>query len=288
MIYCFIKKYSSEFPVKKMSEVLKVSRSGYYNWHNRKPGKWEEENQKILEEIKSIHTASKEIYGSPKITAELREQGYTCSRQRVARIMRKHRIYSKTKKKFKVTTNSKHNYPASPNLLDQDFTVENPNKKWVSDITYIRTKEGWLYLTTILDLYNREIVGWSMSNRMTTESTTKQALIHAFNKKHPAPDLIFHSDQGKQYASDKFRKRLKKYGMKQSMSDKGNCYDNAVAESFFHLLKTEHVYFESYQTRQEARASIFWYIEIFYNKKRKHSTLGYKTPVEFLQIRLAA
>jgi len=288
MNYQFIQRYSSEFSVQKMSKTLGISRSGYYEWLNRKPGKWEEDNQKILESVKTIHAASQEIYGSPRITEELREQGYSCSRQRVARIMRKHGICSKTKKKFKVTTDSKHNYPASPNFLDQDFAAKHLNEKWVSDITYIRTKEGWLYLTIILDLFNREIVGWSMSNRMKTETTTIPALIQACKRKQPDPDLIFHSDQGIQYASKEFRQYIKKYEMKQSMSGKGNCYDNAVAESFFHLLKTEHVYFEKFQTRQEAKRSIFWYIEIFYNRKRKHSALGYKTPIEVLNIQKAA
>lgn len=288
MIYCFIKTYSSEFSVKKMSALFGVSRSGYYKWLNKKPGKRELENQKLLKAIQVIHTQSKKRYGSPRITVELRQQGYECSRPRVARIMNAHAIFSKTKKKFKVTTESKHQYPISPNLLKQDFTAMNPNEKWVSDITYIWTKEGWLYLTIILDLFNREIVGWSMSHRLTTGSTTIPALRMAHARKHPGPGLIFHSDQGVQYACPEFWKVLEKYGMIQSMSRKGNCYDNAVAESFFHTLKTELIYFEQYETRDDARKNVFKYIEIFYNRQRKHSALGYKTPMEMLINRKAS
>ena len=285
MIYCFIKRYCSEFPMKKMCQVLRVSRSGYYSWLTKKPGKRKQENQILLKEIQSIHKKSMKTYGSPRITDELREKGYVCSRPRVARIMQRHGIYAKTKKIFKVTTQSKHNYPISPNLLVRNFKADRPNTKWVSDITYIRTKQGWLYLTIILDLFNREIVGWSMSNRLTASTTTIPALTHACKRRISDPGLIFHSDQGIQYASEEFRKYLRKYEMFQSMSKKGNCYDNAVAESFFHTLKTEHVYFERYQIRQEAKQSIFEYIEIFYNRKRKHSALGYKTPVEFLELK---
>ncbi len=288
MIYQFIKKYCSEFPVKKMCQVLRVARSGYYRWLSRRPGKREQENQALLKEIRLIHKESMSTYGSPRITAALREKGYVCSRPRIARIMQRHGISAKTKRKFKITTQSKHNYPVSPNIVNQNFTVEYPNIIWVSDITYIRTKQGWLYLTIIMDLFNREIVGWSMGNRLTTVSTTIPALKQAYRRKSPNPGLIFHSDQGIQYASEEFRKYLRTYKMVQSMSKKGNCYDNAVAESFFHTLKTEHVYFERYQFRQEAKQSIFEYIEIFYNRKRKHSALGYKTPVDFLGLKKVA
>ena len=186
MIFCFIKRYSSEFPVKKMCQVLEVSRSGYYKWRLKKSGKRKQENTQLLKEIQIIHKESRNLYGSPKITYELKSRGYLCSRPRVARLMKKHGIYSKTKRRYKITTDSKHNYPISPNILKQDFRTESPNRKWVSDITYIRTKKGWLYLTIIMDLYNREIVGWSMSNRLTTKDTTIPALRQACQRKTPA------------------------------------------------------------------------------------------------------
>jgi putative transposase len=241
-----------------------------------------------LKQIRAIHQDSRRTYGSPRITHELREKGYRCSRPRVARLMRRHGIYAKTRRKFKLTTQSSHRYPVSPNLLDQDFTAGACNEKWVSDITYIRTKQGWLYLTIILDLCNREIVGWSMSKGLSALETVVPAFKQAFKRKHPGPGLIFHSDQGVQYACEDFRKYLRKYDVIQSMSSKGNCYDNAVAESFFHTLKTEHVYFHAYQTREQARESIFEYIEIFYNRRRKHSALGYKTPIEFINLKRVA
>jgi len=227
-------------------------------------------------------------YGSPRITAELKDKGYTCSRPRIARLMRKHNIRAKTKRKFKITTNSKHHYPISRDLVNQDFSANAPNQLWTSDITYIRTKEGWLYLTIILDVFNRQIVGWSMSNRLKTIQTTIPALIQACKRRKPAPGLIFHSDQGVQYASHEFRYYLKKYKIVQSMSGKGNCFDNAISESFFRTLKTELIYFEKYQTRKQAQSSIFEYIEIFYNCKRKHSSLGNKTPFEYLKLKKVA
>jgi transposase InsO family protein len=195
--------------------------------------------------------------------------------------MAKNNIYAKTKRKFKVTTESAHHYPVAADLLNQDFTVDCPNKIWASDITYIWTKAGWLYLTIILDLFNRQVVGWSMSQRLTTITTTIPALHDAFQRKHPDAGLIFHSDRGVQYACHEFRNKLSDYRMVQSMSGKGNCYDNAVAESFFHTLKTELVYFEKYETKEQAKLSIFEYIEIFYNRQRLHSALDYQTPAEY-------
>ena len=271
-----------------MCQVLGIAPSGYYYWLKRKPSKRELENSILLREIKKIYTKRRRNYGSPRITDELRDKGYICSRPRVARIMRRAGIYAKTKRKFKVTTQSRHHYPISPNLLGQNFKADSPNTIWTSDITYIWTRQGWLYLAVVLDLFNREIVGWSMSNRLTASTTTIPSLIQACNRRRSESGLIFHSDQGIQYASKEFRDNLKKYGMIQSMSNKGNCYDNAVTESFFHTLKTELVYFAKYDTREKARNSIFEYIEIFYNRERKHSTLGYKTPVEFMKLKMAA
>ena len=268
--------------------MLSVSRSTYYAWLSSTPGKWDRENLVLLKEIKTIHEQSRQTYGSPRITKELQNRGYSCSRPHVARLMAKNGIYAKTKRKFKVTTNSKHHYLVSPDLLKQNFSANAPNKVWVSDITYIRTRAGWLYLTIIIDLFNRKVVGWSISNRLTAITTTIPALIDAFRRQRPKGRLIFHSDRGVQYACHKFRNKLAEYKMIQSMSGKGNCYDNAVAESFFHTLKTELIYCEKYETKEQAKQSIFEYIEVFYNRQRLHSALGYYTPDEYAKIIKAA
>jgi putative transposase len=288
MKYRFIRYHKHGFPVEKMCQALQVSRGGYYAWLDRPHSKREKENKKLLERIKAIHKESHKIYGSPRITDSLHDEGFNVSRPRVARIMRKNNIRSKTKRKFKVTTDSDHMYPISPNLLKQDFLADRFGEIWVSDITYIRTKEGWLYLTVIKDLFNRAIIGWSMSNSMKASETTISALKQACSRFHPSPGLIFHSDRGVQYASENFREQLSKYNIIQSMSGKGNCYDNAPAESFFGTLKKELVYHSNYRTRWAARQSIFEYIEIFYNRKRKHSSLGYLSPEQFIKLRKAA
>lgn len=288
MKYRFIEKHRSEFGAEKMCRVLGVNRSGYYAWRNREPSQREQYNEMLLIEIRAIHQEYMQLYGSPRITQELHRRGYKCSRSRVARIMRKNDIFAKTKRRFKVTTNSKHTYAASPNLLNQDFSANAINEVWTSDITYIWTREGWLYLTVILDLFNRQIVGWSMSHRLTAATTTIPALLHAYRRYRPDQYIIFHSDRGVQYACKKFRQKIEKFKIRQSMSGKGNCYDNAITESFFHTLKTECVYFEKYITRDHARQNIFQYIELFYNRKRLHSALGYNTPVEFGQFKNVA
>jgi len=242
----------------------------------------------LIEKIKDIHKESHQTYGSPRITDSLKDKGYACSRPRVARLMRKYNIRAKTKRKFKITTNSKHHYPISPNLVNQDFSATAPKELWTSDITYIRTRQGWLYLTVILDVYNRQISGWSMSNSLKATHTTIPALMAAYRRHRPGPGLIFHSDRGVQYACHEFRRLLKKYKITQSMSGKGNCYDNAITESFFSTLKTELVYSEKYETRNQAKLSIFKYIEIFYNRQRKHSSLGNKSPYEYIILNKAA
>jgi putative transposase len=281
MKYEFIHRYRSAFRVEKMCRVLQVSRSGYYSWIDRPESKRSEENRRLLTAIKYIHKESKSIYGSPRITQALPARAMKASQNRVARMMAKNGIKSKVKRKFRVTTQSDHTLPISPNLLHQDFSASAPNLKLVSDITYIHTREGWLYLTTVIDLFHRKIVGWSMSNRMTAEQTTIAALKQYVKHCSPAVGVIFHSDRGVQYACCDFRELLEKNGFIQSMSGKGNCYDNAVAESFFKTLKTELIYHERYRTRAEARASIFEYIETFYNRVRKHSYLEYLSPEQF-------
>ena len=281
MKYEFILRYRSQFRVGKMCRVLRVSRSGYYDWIDRPESKRTRENRDLLKEIKEVYQASNKVYGSPRITEELSDRGFNASRNRVARLMASNDIRSKTKRKFKVTTNSDHKLPVSPNLLGQNFYVSTPECVVVSDITYIRTGEGWLYLTMIMDLFQRKVVGWSMSRSMTAELTTIAALKQYMRTYSPGSGVIFHSDRGVQYASGDFRKLLEKHQFIQSMSGKGNCYDNAVAESFFKTLKTELVYHERYPTRAHARASIFQYIEGFYNRVRKHSFLGYLSPEQF-------
>ncbi len=288
MKYQFIHRHRLRFPVLLSCRVLKVRPSGYYAWTKRPLSRRERENARLLKQIRSIHEQSRKTYGSPRIARELRRKGLYASRQRVARIMRKHGIRAKTRRRFKVTTNSKHRHFISPNLLKQNFSAESPNRIWVSDITYIRTYEGWLYLTVILDLFNREVVGWSVSPRLTAETTSVAALEQACGRQRPDPNLIFHSDKGIQFAAVEFRKVLSRNIMIQSMSGKGNCYDNAVAESFFHTLKTELVHHERYETRNQAKRSVLEYIEFFYNRIRLHSALDYQTPIEFKELRMAA
>ena len=231
MKYGFIKKHQCEFPVTKMCHVLNVSRGGYYSWLSRSVSARAIENQRLVEKIKAIHAASGGVYGSPRITDALLDENIIVSRPRVARLMKKNGIKAITQRRFKVTTNSDHNYSRSPNLLKQYFYVDKPQKIWVSDITYISTREGWLYLTVIIDLYNRQVVGWSMSNTLRASYATIMALEYACGAFKPSAGLIFHSDQGIQYACDDFREQLNNYHMIQSMSAKGNCYDPAWRDS---------------------------------------------------------
>lgn len=271
-----------------MCQVLNIRPSGYYSWCKRSTSTRRRENHKLLIQIRVIHCQKKETYGSPRITAELNEIGFKCGRNRVARLMKANGIRAKIRRRFKpATTDSKHDLPVAQNLLNQNFTVKELNKIWASDITYIPTEEGWLYLAATMDLYNRQIVGWSMSERITKRLVIK-ALEQGIGRLRPTPGLIAHSDRGSQYASNEYQQCLKKSGMICSMSRKGNCYDNACMESFFHSLKTELVYFKRYKTREEARREIFEYIEVFYNRVRRHSALGYKSPLEFLKTEKAA
>lgn len=263
-----------------MAKVLGISRSGYYAAAKRPNSHREVENNKIVDQIKVIHNDRRQVYGSPRMAKELKVRGYACSENRVARLMRVNKIYSVTKRKFKVTTRSKHSHPVAPNLLQQNFTAGFPNQIWVSDITYVSTTEGWLYVAVIRDIYSRAVVGWSMRDKLTAELVI-DAFNQAVKRRHPQQGLIFHSDRGVQYACSDFRNLLKKYQAVQSMSGKGNCYDNAVSESFFAALKKELVYLGHFRTRAEAIQEIFEYIEVFYNGQRLHSTLGYLSPIEF-------
>jgi len=280
MKYMFIEERRCEFGVEKMCLALKVSRSGYYAFRGRGKSMREIENESIICRIKEIHKNSRKTYGSPRVADALKDDGVECGENRVARLMRANGIAAKMKRKFKATTDSRHNLPVAENLLNRQFRVDGPNKVWVSDITYIWTMEGWLYLAVILDLFSRQIVGWAMSDRI-TQDIVISAFLQAVWRRKPGAGLIFHSDRGSQYAANDFRGLLAGHGFIQSMSGKGNCYDNAVAESFFHTLKTEVIYHEKYLTREQARQSVFEYVEVFYNRVRKHSTLGYRSPWEF-------
>jgi putative transposase len=284
----FIKENQNSFPATRICRALKVSTSGYYRWVTSVPSQRTTENGRLLERIQAIHQEADETYGSPRITDSLRDEGFNVSRPRIARMMRKHGIAAQTHRKFKVTTDSDHDLPISPDLLNRNFSADQPVKIWTSDITYIATLEGWLYLTAVEDLFNREIVGWSMSDSLKASETTIPALIQACCRFKPDPGLIFHSDRGVQYACHSFRELLSNYQIIQSMSGKGNCFDNAVTESFFATLKKDLIYRRSLMTKREARQAIFKYIEMFYNRKRKHSKIGNIPPAQLISQREAA
>ena len=276
-----MKDHQDEFAVERMCAVFRVSRSGYYAWLNRKPSKRAVEREILSGEIHKLHDLGKGRYGSPKITMELRDRGFKVSRQRVARLMRAEGIRSVITGKFKVqTTDSDHGLRISPNILDRNFNPAKPSESWVSDITYIRTFQGWLYLTVIMDLYDRKIIGWSMSCSLEASETVIPAWRMAQINRPFFRGLVFHSDRGVQYACAAFRDELDPERVTQSMSRKGNCWDNAVAENFFKILKSETCY-KKYETVGQAKREIFEFIEIWYNKTRRHSKLGYMTPDQF-------
>lgn len=264
-----------------MAHTLAVSRSGYYRYCRAKVSQRQQSNHELVRAIKVIHKQSRQTYGSPRIHAELKAQGYVCSRPRVARLMKQQDIAAKMKQRFKKkTTRVNRQATVAVNVLQQDFSAQRPNQRWVSDITYISTGEGWLYLTVLLDLFSRKVVGMATSTSL-ENALVIQALKQALGRRQRQGDLLHHSDKGCQYTSRAFRTLLHQENISCSMSSTGNCFDNAAMESFFHTLKTEHVYFETYQTREEAQASIFEYVEVFYNNQRRHSTLDYLTPAEF-------
>ena len=276
----FIKGHRNQYPLSLVCEVLHVSRSGYHKWLRRKLSFRIIENQRILEIIRYHYSKSKGTYGLPRIFAAIRKQGLIVNKKRIARLMRVNNIKAKTKRRFKHTTVQSSKAAASENILNQNFTSSSENRIWTGDITYLSTKQGWLYLAVVMDIYSRKIVGWSIDSSLSTELVIR-ALMMAMVHRNPQRGIIFHSDRGCQYTSSSFRAILKNYGIVQSMSSKGNCYDNAITESFFHTLKTELTYWEKYQTREEAKRNIFEYIEFNYNRKRLHSSLGYLSPVEF-------
>jgi transposase InsO family protein len=287
MKFQFIEHHQGVFSIRCMCEALAVSPSGYYAWRNRPECRRKREDGRLLVEIKAIHRENLGAYGSPRIHAELKDRQMHHGRKRVARLMRENGIRAKQKKKFKATTDSKHSYPVAPNLLQRNFETDMPNRKWLADITYIHTREGWLYLAAILDLYSKLIVGWSMASRM-NKWLVLEALAMAVEHRKPGPGLIHHSDRGSQYACGDYQRALCSHDVICSMSKKGDCWDNAPMESFFHTLKTELVHHRDYQTRNQAKADIFKYIEVFYNRSRRHSALGYLAPAKYELLKMAA
>lgn len=276
----FIKEYRKQYGLKLLTEVLGVSASGYRKWLQSKLSSRARENQRILARIVYHYRRSHCTYGMPRILAAIRKEGLKVNKKRITRLMKKNNIQAKMSRKFKVTTKQSSRALASENLVNRNFSATQRNQIWTSDITYLWTKEGWLYLAVVMDVYSRKIVGWSIDSSLSTELVIR-ALMMAIMHRNPNSGIIFHSDRGSQYTSSSFRIILKDYGIIQSMSSTGNCYDNAITESFFHTLKTELIYWEKYQTREQAKTSIFEYIEINYNRRRLHSTLGYLSPVEF-------
>jgi len=285
MKYEIMKELSDEYSIEKMAKHLKVSRQAYYNWQRGKTYNVSSQELKLREAIVKVFNKSRQSYGAKRVSNELKIQGYACGKFKTKRIMNILNLSPKASKKYKVTTDSNHKFEVAPNILDRDFTATAPNKKWVSDITYIYTGEGWLYLCVIIDLYSRLIVGWSVSDRM-KKDLVLDTLKKAYKARNPESGLIFHSDRGSQYCAHEVSNFLNENEIVQSMSRKGNCWDNAVSESFFHTLKIEYLYGINIETRKLARLMIFDYIETFYNKNRQHSYLDYLTPDKFEQLYL--
>lgn len=279
MKYAFI----SQQPTKRVSrwcQVLGVSRSGYYAWLRRPEPPRTQEDRLLLERIEDVHHRSRQAYGTRRVWKQLATEGVDCGRERVARLRRQHGILTRRRRRFRMTTHSRHQRWIAPNLVQRQFHVEMPDRVWVGDVTFIATREGWLYLAVMLDLYSRKIVGWSMSNRNDV-SLVRDALQMAIMQRCPAPGLVHHTDRGRLYAADEYRALLDRHAMVPSMSRKKDCWDNAVAESFFATLKHELTWGKSFRTRDQARQEIFEYIEVFYNRIRLHQTLGYRSPVAF-------
>lgn len=269
-----------DYPVDLLCRVFEVSRSGFYGWLNRKPSERQLDDERLKVAIKAVHRQSRETYGVRRMQPELNEQGFPAGRDRIDRLRRELGLRCKQKRRFKATTNSKHDFPVAGNLLEQRFEPAGPNQQWLVDITYVPTEEGWLYLAGVKDVFTCEIVGYAMDERM-TQALTARALWHAVRNKRPAAGLIHHSDRGSQYCAHAYRQLLDQFGMRASMSRKGNCHDNAPMESFWGSLKNELTHHQRYPTRAHARAAIREYIEIFYNRQRRHSRLGYVAPAVF-------
>jgi transposase InsO family protein len=282
VIFSFIEQHKDLWPVTVLCDALGVSPQGFYAWRSRPASDQQRRRDALLVAIAAAHAEAKGRYGSPRIHAELAAKGIDCCVNTVAKLMHDNGIRAKTARKFKNTTDSNHALPVADNLLDRQFEAAGPNERWLADITYIPTREGWLYLAVVEDLYSRMVVGWSLADTMTSRLVV-DALEMAVQRRLPDEGLLAHSDRGSQYASDHYQRLLAKHGIECSMSGVGQCWDNAPMESFFASLKKELVHHEDYQTRAQARASIFEYIEMFYNPKRRHSSLGYLSPAEYEQ-----
>lgn len=280
MRYRVIQKHDRRVPIRLMCRALAVSAAGYYAWKDRPESCRARHNRILLSEIRVIHRASRETYGSPSIWDALMKRGHGVGKHRIARLMRIEGIRAKTVKKWRATTQSNHQMPVASNTLNRQFTIEAPNRVWAGDITYVWTTEGWLYLAVVLDLYSRAVIGWAMGTRLTGD-LAQDALTMALQHRTPTTGLLHHSDRGSQYAATKYQHLLATHGITSSMSRQGNCWDNACVESFFGTLKRELIYHRQYRTRDEATQDIFEYIEVFYNRLRRHSTLGYYSPAEF-------
>lgn len=282
MKYQFIEAQRDTYPVQLLCRVMGVARSGYYKWRAQPVSKREMANQTLTEQIRTVHQQSDETYGSPRVYQELLAQGIICSQNRVARLMRQQKIAAKGRKRYKVTTKPNRKHPTAPNLLGRQFTASRPDETWLTDITYIRTREGWLFLAAVLDLYSRRVVGWSMGPRM-TNALVIAALKMALGQRRPPKGLLHHSDQGSQYTSSDYQQLLQDNHLLVSMNRAGSYYDNAPMESFFASLKRELLHHRLYHTRAEAKSDIFCYLEVFYNRRRRHSSLDYLSPVDFEQ-----
>ena len=283
MKYAVIEAHREEFPVALMCRVLGVSRSGLYEAQKRGARQRERVDQRLLLEIRSIHRANKRRYGSPRVHAELKAQGIRCGRKRVERLMREDGLRAKKRRRHRGTTDSAHPHPIAPNHLERRFSVqevEGVNRVWVSDITYVPTRDGWLYLAVVLDLKSRAVVGWAMKDTLEASLAT-DALTMALWRRKPNPELLCHSDRGVQYASGDYQEILREHGIRCSMSRRGNCWDNAVAESFFASVEWELIQDSDWHTREEAKRDLFEYLEVWYNRRRRHSALGYRTPAEY-------
>lgn len=278
--YELIDSEKAAFPVATLCEAVGVSRSAYYSWRRSVPSEREKANERVLAEIRAIHVENEARYGSPRMLDELRERGHEVGKHRVARLMRENGLWARIRRRFRHTTDSRHKLPIAPNLLGQRFTATAPNQAWVGDITYIWTAEGWAYLAVLLDLYSRRVVGWALRKSLNRELAVA-ALQHALTRRRPPPGLTHHTDRGSQYASHEYRGLLDEHGLRCSMSAAGNCYDNAVAESFFATLKKELVHGCAFETRSEAYDAISDYIENYYNAKRRHSAAGNQSPINF-------
>ena len=282
MRYRFVDGHKKVWPIHLMCDVLSISRSGYYDWAGRGPSRRARANRLLDDRIRDIYVRHRQRYGSPRIADELRDEGMACSENRIARRMRVLELKAIQARKFKVTTDSNHSKPVAPDLIDRDFTAQAPNEKWCSDISYVWTDEGWLYLAVVMDLYSRAMVGWSMQRRMTQQLVCDALTMALFRRGFPR-DVIVHSDRGSQYCSGRYQRLLKTHGLRCSMGRKATCYDNAAMESFFHTLKVELVHRQRYTDRRSARFSIFEYIETYYNRQRKHSAIGHRIPMQFEQ-----